>query len=124
MENKIVEKLRREKRPNETMEWRVSNIEKHNQIRRIESSDGRTYFDTENNQFVIEAGGVRVVEIGNMGDGVYGIKIRNTNGTLMFDFTTENQLIQSADGKMKTDYEAGKMQIYDGTSEVVRLGDL
>ena len=45
--------LRKMPRPTETLEHRVMDIEKHNQIRRIESTDGLTFFDTDLGQFQI-----------------------------------------------------------------------
>ena len=61
------DKLKPQKPTTDTLEWRVSNIEKHNQIRRIESQDGKTYFDTENGVIIINDGTTDRVIIGDLG---------------------------------------------------------
>jgi hypothetical protein len=53
-------------RPTETLDHRVSNVEKHNQIRRIASTDGLTYFDTEEGRIVINDGTNDRVIIGKL----------------------------------------------------------
>lgn len=65
-EEQPVDKLRDIERPTDTLENRVMDLEKHNQIRRIESSDGLTYFDTESGQIVINDGTNDRVIIGKL----------------------------------------------------------
>jgi hypothetical protein len=100
MEEKNREKLREEKRPNETMEWRVKNIEHHNQIRRIESEDGKPFFDTVTGEF----------------------QISNANGSI--SMTAGEIVFKDASGNVIRRMSGIRDSIYDGANEVVRLGEL
>jgi len=60
-----VDKIRTFPRPTDTLEHRVSDMEKHNQIRRIESTDSTTYFDTDSGTLVInDPNGLGKITIG------------------------------------------------------------
>lgn len=48
MDENNADKMRKIKRPTETNEWRISNIEKHNNIRRIEANGLSVVIDNEN----------------------------------------------------------------------------
>lgn len=120
----VKENMRGYRRPTDRMETRLSSLERHNQLRRISSEDGKTYFDTENSQFVIEVSGVKVVEIGICDDASVGIKVRDTSGNLILDMTNVEQFIQSANASSKLDLKNDRYSVYEGANEVVRLGDL
>jgi len=66
-EEQQVNKMRTSDTGLNSIEWRLSNIEKHHQIRKLSSDDGKTYFDTENNVIIINDGTNDRVIIGDLG---------------------------------------------------------
>jgi hypothetical protein len=113
MNDDNTDKLKPQKPTTDTLEWRVSNIEKHNQIRRIESQDGKTYFDTENSELVMEDGEIKAGSIEGAtisGGEIDGAEI--TGG--VFKTSASGQRIEIA---------SNQMSIYDGDgTERQRIG--
>lgn len=100
--------LRTIPRPTDTLEHRVSNMEKHNQIRRIESTDGLTYFDTETGEIVMKNGSIDSGTI--TGADIVGAII--TGG-----------VIKTANTGLRIEMADNRISIYDtGDIERQRLG--
>ena len=97
----VTKKIQDRERPTDGIEFRIGTLEKHNQIRKISSTDGKTYFDTESGEF----------------------RITNTDGSYI-SISSAGIIFKDKDGNMVREMLATKDTFFDGANEVVRLGDL
>ena len=92
-ENNLVDRLPDRPRPTETKEWRIDNLERHNQLKKLSSEDGKTFFDTENGLFMMSDGANnRVVMDGN--------SIKVSQAGYDADVAPSDKLVMSSDFNM------------------------
>jgi hypothetical protein len=111
-ETNVTQKITERTRPTDGMEFRTQTLEKHNQIRKISSLDGLTYFDTETGEIFMKDGSITMGNITIkdgaivMSDGsnkrvvLDGNSMKVSQAGYDADTTTDDKLIMSSDFNM------------------------
>jgi hypothetical protein len=85
---------------------------------KIQSHDGKTYFDLDGDQLVVNSTVDRVI-LGKTASGKYGIKIYDASSNLLMQVDDDDQIIQSADGKTYVDLKDSEIGMNDGAGNEV-----
>lgn len=70
----------------------------------ISSPDGKTKFDIENGVFKVNNGMEDLVSLGLLSDGSYGLLIKNNEGKILMQVTSDVILLQSPNENFQADF--------------------
>lgn len=91
----------------------------------LTSPDGKVKLDLETGAFIVNNGVQELVRFGILPDGNVGLLIKDQNGNTLLNVNGNNNLIQSATGKMILDFVAENFSVFDDANlRVVKLGKL
>ena len=103
----VTKKIQDRERPTDGIEFRIGTLEKHNQIRKISSTDGKTYFDTDKNVLVMEGG---TITAGNIVGGIIKTSSSGQRIELLPDGTIT---IYDADSKKRLKLQGDQIEFFD-----------
>ena len=90
----------------------------------IQSRSGRLRLDLDNDTFIVSDGIVETTRFGKQDDDSYGLVVKNKDGNILMRVTTNENYLQSGDGRSRLDFIANNYTVKDVNNLLrVILGD-